>query len=381
MNSLFYFGILGLILFEICNVYFIMPMPGSQEMNSIGLAYFLYTWRWAFRVLFSLCIFYKVIPAFQESKILVPIFLLLTLGIVYATNFIMAADKMFLQVDKLRMTPPTENKIDMDKIILGIEHRGETRAYPIQFLGYHHQIFDTLAGKPVIITYCTVCRTGRVFKPIVQGKVESFRLVGMDHFNAMFEDKTTKSWWRQVNGEAIAGPLKGQSLPEIMSRQMSLKDWLALYPNSLIMQEDTSFSETYESMKMYESGKSKGDLTKRDSASWQKKSWIVGVKFKDKSKAYDWNKLAKDKIIHDVLDHKPIVLILSSDKKGFIAFERTNENQIFKLENDSLFDGTNKFNFLGESNNQNIPHLVPLKTYQEYWHSWQTFNPETLRNQ
>ena len=49
MKKIFYFGFIGLILFEIANVYFIMPMPGSQRMNSIDLAYFLYSWRWLFR--------------------------------------------------------------------------------------------------------------------------------------------------------------------------------------------------------------------------------------------------------------------------------------------------------------------------------------------
>ena len=70
-----------------------------------------------------------------------------------------------------------------------------------------------------MITYCTVCRTGRVYSPIVNGKLEKFRLVGMDHFNAMFEDETTKSWWQQATGIAIAGPLKGSRLEEIPSHQ------------------------------------------------------------------------------------------------------------------------------------------------------------------
>jgi hypothetical protein len=48
-----------------------------------------------------------------------------------------------------------------------------------------------------------------VFSPVVDGRSETFRLVGMDHFNAMFEDASTHSWWRQANGEAIAGPSKG----------------------------------------------------------------------------------------------------------------------------------------------------------------------------
>jgi hypothetical protein len=39
----------------------------------------------------------------------------------------------------------------------------------------------------------------------------------MDHFNAMLRDQVTKVWWRQENGEAIAGPLKGHFLDELPS--------------------------------------------------------------------------------------------------------------------------------------------------------------------
>ena len=43
MKKFFWLGLIGLLVFEVSNVYFIMPMPGSQEMNSIDVAYFLYT--------------------------------------------------------------------------------------------------------------------------------------------------------------------------------------------------------------------------------------------------------------------------------------------------------------------------------------------------
>ena len=49
MKKLFYIGILLLVGFELANVYFILPMPGSQEMDSVGLAHYLYTWRWGLR--------------------------------------------------------------------------------------------------------------------------------------------------------------------------------------------------------------------------------------------------------------------------------------------------------------------------------------------
>ncbi|HKO77824.1 MAG TPA: DUF3179 domain-containing (seleno)protein, partial [Flavobacterium sp.] len=317
-KKIYYFGILGLLLFEIANVYFIMPMPGSQEMNSIDLAYFLYSWRWIFRIVFILMVLYGFKSAFQKSKIFSLIFLVIAIGIGYATNYVMAADSMFHQTNNLKMSDASKSKVDTSRIVIGITYKGESRAYPIQFLGYHHQVFDTISQHPILVTYCTVCRTGRVFEPIVNGKKETFRLVGMDHFNAMFEDKTTKSWWRQATGEAIAGKLKGQSLPELQSNQMSLKKWLDLNPKSLIMQVDKNFKTEYDSLSNYESGKRKGNLTRRDTLSWKDKSWVVGITIDNQSKAYDWNDFVKKRIIYDVINNKPIVLILALDKKSFI---------------------------------------------------------------
>ncbi len=79
---------------------------------------------------------------------------------------------------------------------------------------------DTVGGAPVMVTYCTVCRTGRVYNLVVNGNSEIFRLVGIDQFNAMFEDATTKSWWQQATGMAISG---GTTLPEIPSQQLTLR--------------------------------------------------------------------------------------------------------------------------------------------------------------
>lgn len=376
MKKVFYFAVLGWILFEIANVYFIMPFPGSQEMNSIGLAYFLHTFCWIFRGVFAILIIWSVTKIIKSSKILPALSVVVLLGIIYATNFVMAADSMFLQPKKLILASASENAVDSDRIVLGVSLNNQAKAYPMQFLGYHHQVFDSVGGKPIIVTYCTVCRTGRVFEPIVNGKLETFRLVGMDHFNAMFEDAATKSWWRQATGEAIAGKLKGTFLPEVPSKQMRLKNWLTLYPSSLIMQADANFKPEYDSMSNYEAGRRNGKLTRRDSISWQKKSWVLGVKSGDKYKAYDWNVLEDEYITYDVIDAKPIVLVLLNDKKTFAALECINKNQKFSLVGDSLSDGKYKYNILGESNNAKAPRLKNLNAYQEYWHSWETFHKQ-----
>jgi hypothetical protein len=377
MKKYFWLGLIGLLLFEIANVYFIMPMLGSQQMNSIDLAYFLYKWRWIFRGLLAAMIFLGVFRSQWKRKWLLFFPIAILAAVIYMANFVMAADAMFKQPKQLLLVNASSNKVDSDRLVLGVSINGEAKAYPIQFLGYHHHIQDTVGGKPIMVTYCTVCRTGRVFEPIVNGKKEKFRLVGMDHFNAMLEDATTKSWWRQVTGEAIAGKLKGQQLPELLTTQTSLGDWLQLNPNSLIMQADPNFIKSYDSTFKFESGKSKSKLTGTDSLSWKDKSWVIGVKAGKETKAYDWNELKKQRLIQDKIASTPVLIVLSKNEKSFFAFERPSDNSTFTLNGDTLFFNNYKLRIDGKGIDTTFT-LKPLPASQEFWHSWRTFHPDTL---
>ena len=380
MKKLFWVGLIGLLLFEIVNVYFIMPMPGSQRMNSIDAAYFLYKWRWIFRGLFGVMILAGLLKAHWHRKwkwlLILPIGILAV--VIYMANFKIAADAMFKQPKQLVLVSADKNKVESNRLVIGVLINGEAKAYPVRFLGYHHHIQDTVGGKPVLVTYCTVCRTGRVFEPVINGKHEQFRLVGMDHFNAMLEDATTKSWWRQETGEAIAGKLKGQQLPEVFSTQTSLVEWLKLNPSSLIMQPDPAFVNAYDTSMKYENGKSKNNLTGTDSLSWQDKSWVIGVKAGKERKAYDWNQLKTERIVHDKINSTPLVIILAKDNKSFFAFERPDANEKVSLSNDTILYNNHHYRIDGKGIDTSYS-LKPLPAYQEFWHSWRTFNPGTKK--
>ena len=380
MKKLFYLGIAGIILYEIAKVYFIMPMPGSQRMNSIDAAYFLHTWRWAFRIVFWAMIILGASSVFMsKTKWVAAVLLVLGLGLTYATNYEMAADTMFYQPDKLVMKDAASNKVAAERLVIGTVVNGEAKAYPIQFIGYHHQVRDTLGGKPVMVTYCTVCRTGRVFEPVVNGKTETFRLVGMDHFNAMFEDETTGSWWRQANGEAIAGKLKGQALPELAGTQTSLGQWIKMHPDTKVMQPDPVYQARYDSMSRYESGKGQSHLTLSDTLSWKEKSWVVGVQTKDGARAFDWNRLKKERSVNATVGTTPVAVVLAPDNKSFLAFEKTSNDELVSMQNDTLIYQNKAYSFAGKPLSGTGENLKSINAYQEYWHSWRTFHPNTRR--
>ncbi|THU34930.1 DUF3179 domain-containing protein [Niastella caeni] len=378
MKKLFWFGCLGLLLFEAATVYFIMPMPGSQRINSIDAAYFLYQWRWVFRGLFAIMIFIGLARGNWRRKWALIVPLIILAGVIYMTNFTMAADAMFKQPQMIVLANATENKVDSNRLVIGVTINGEAKAYPIRFLGYHHHVQDVIGGQPILVTYCTVCRTGRVFEPIINGKKETFRLVGMDHFNAMLEDAGTKSWWQQATGKAVAGKLKGQQLPEVLSIQTSMNKWLELHPESKILQADSVYISSYDTTLKYESGTSKSKLTGTDSLSWKDKSWVIGVKSASERKAYDWNQLKKERIIHDKLDNTSLAVVLAADNRSFFAFELPAPDAKLLLINDTLHLNNKHFRIDGKGIDTSYS-LKPLQAYQEFWHSWQTFNPGTKR--
>src|SRR5258706_3710904 len=187
----------GLILFiglllsfgaEILRVYFIMPFPGSQHKDTISFAYWLSNNIAWIRILALVLLAFPLVNIFKNSRLWVKIVMSLVLAlyavIFFFFNFRFEADKMFYQAKEKLFLSAVRDTTNKNKLVIGVAVNGEAKAYPIQIIGYHHQVRDTIGDSPVMITYCTVCRTGRAFSPFVNGKIESSRLLGMYHFNA-----------------------------------------------------------------------------------------------------------------------------------------------------------------------------------------------------
>lgn len=388
-SLLFILCLLYLILLEIVRVYFIMPFPGSQRNKTIEIAYWLHSNMLWLRIIGWLAggflLFQLLRTRNRGGRILSVAGILLYAITFYFFNFRMLADKMFIQPKEKKFADRKDNKIPEAKLVIGLSINGASKAYPIQIIGYHHQVRDTIGNTPVMVTYCTVCRTGRVFSPVVNGQPEEFRLVGMDHFNAMFEDSRTGSWWRQATGEAITGPMKGSSLEEIPSQQTSLAAWIAANPSSQIMQFDPSFVKDYEDLAEFDNGTIKSSLEKRDSASWRFKSWVIGVHTKQESKAYDWNELVKRTFIQDSFAQLPLLMLLEKDTVSFHVFNRMQGSQslhfTWNASTQELRDVQtgSLWNLRGECTEGSMSGMAlqRIQAYQEFWHSWQTFHPDT----
>ena len=97
-------------------------------------------------------------------------------------------------------------------------------------------------------------------------------------------------------------------------------------------------------------GESRSLLTGTDTSSWADKSWVVGVTLNGVSRAYDWNRLERERVIADTLGGRHFTIELAADSASFFAYAQDSS-------------GTR----------------VPISASQEFWHSWRTFQPATTK--
>jgi hypothetical protein len=86
-----------------------------------------------------------------SRTLLVPAMLLAILGAVSA--WINPYEKMFHPFGAPLYVSAQLASVDMGDMVIAVTLGGESRAYPIREMGYHHIVNDRLHGLPMVVTY------------------------------------------------------------------------------------------------------------------------------------------------------------------------------------------------------------------------------------
>lgn len=389
-SSLFWTGILLLVVPGLVHAYLLMPFPGSQDLNAITASYYLEKIVLPLRIAGAALIIWYFVRYFSygstRGKIVKVTVLVACMASFYITDFKFKAETMFEEPQTVKFADAIHNKVPESSIVIGVVNRGVAKAYPLVYLGYHHKVQDNVGAEPVLVTYCTMCRTGRVYSPVVNGMRQNFRLVGARHYNAIIEDEGTKTWWYQATGKAAVGKLKGSQLKELPYEQSTLGSWLNKHPGSLILQPDRHYLSDYDDLKNYDRLQAVDkDSTLKNKDTLIRKSWVVGAIANGQAKAYDWRRLFKRRVLNDDVNHVPLLLAIEGDSLTYHVFNRTVGGKALHFSLDTsgaLTDqetaSTWNWDGLATAGRLKGSRLGKIQAYQEYWHSWKHFHPGTL---
>jgi hypothetical protein len=136
--------------------------------------------------------------------------------------------------------------LEPDDLVLGYSTSDSTIAYPFKILNYHEIVNDEISDVPILVSYCPLCRSAIVYDRRVDGETLSFGNTSALHeSDLVMVDRTTGSYWWQVAGAAIVGPLTGTSLETLPSTVATWGDWKKVHPDTLVLTRDTGYERPY----------------------------------------------------------------------------------------------------------------------------------------
>jgi hypothetical protein len=133
-----------------------------------------------------------------------------------------------------------------DELVMALVYKGVERVYPIQILVWHEIVNDTVAGDPILITWCPLCGSGIAYERRVDGEAVEFGTSGkLYNSNLVMYDRKTNTYWTQIGGKAILGELTGRVLKPVSVDVVVWKDWKTAHPDSRVLSRETGYSRIY----------------------------------------------------------------------------------------------------------------------------------------
>lgn len=205
-------------------------------------------------------------------------------------------------------------------------------------------------------------------------------------------DEETGSWWQQVSGKAIHGPLQGYQLKSVFHDEVSFAIWKGEQPDGRVLKpnEKIAAQQEYE-MADWEArvGKMRvvegTDLDKRLAP----RTLVMGIALDGKSVAYPLATLQKQSPIVDLVGSVPIVVVLGDDNRSVRAFERTVDGrrlEFFQKKDDKnpqfqLIDAEtgSTWNFEGKATSGPLAgrQLKKVFVLEDFWFDWRIYHPDT----
>ena len=203
------------------------------------------------------------------------------------------------------------------ELVLSIAIHGEARAYPLQILMWHELVNDTVAGEPILASYCPLCNSGIIFSRKVDGKVLEFGVSGMlRNSDMVMYDRQTDSLWQQITGEGIVGGYTGSTLRMLPAQMIPFDAFRASYPDGLVLSRDTGFQRDYgrNPYRGYEWGSGPiMPMSRKTSSALNGMEKLVVVSDRKGYRAYPFSYLKKGPVVEDKAAGENIVVFFTPE--------------------------------------------------------------------
>jgi hypothetical protein len=225
-----------------------------------------------------------------------------------------------------------------------------------------------------------------VWKRTANGRTLHFYLAGINNQNFLMRDKETGTWWQQITGKALSGPMKGASLELVLSDELSFEQWKSENSGGRVLAPVPKYTKEYDPKWEPEVAKMPVVIS-FPGTELKSRDVLVGLTVNGSARAYPWETLVKQSPVVDRVHDTPLLIAVGPDKKSFRAFVSRidGKDAEFFLKGETkdwvLLDTAtaSEWNFKGcaisgPSTGKCLDRIPSLK---DFWFDWRNYHPDT----
>jgi Protein of unknown function (DUF3179) len=239
-----------------------------------------------------------------------------------------------------------------------------------------------------------------VFRRTINGIALRFHLAGINNQNFLMRDEQTGTYWQQISGLAVAGPLAGQKLTLVAADELSFQLWKSEEPNGTVLQDAPKHDRDYAPRDWDVRMARAPVVISYAQAGLKPRDLMLGIRASGGSRAFPYSAVLKERLLEDRVGSEPILLVVGTDDRSVRAFRPripggSSSTQFYRMvENPSdtrrnspslesvvLMDAESgsEWNFQGcaVAGRRKGVCLDRVDVIKDYWFDWRHYHPDT----
>ncbi|SNT38295.1 Protein of unknown function [Ekhidna lutea] len=182
--------------------------------------------------------------------------------------------------------------LDEEELVVVVKSGEQNYIYPHRILEYHEVLNDNINGNPIVLSYCPLTGTSKVWSRNILNKEVEFGVSGLLYNNNLIlYDRTSETLWSQILSLGINGEYISQETSDITLLEMSVSSVQSMKGVNNYLTTETGFNFDYSSS-LYDSYKTDNRVSfplSHQNDLLHPKERVLGIPFGENVKIYQFS--------------------------------------------------------------------------------------------